>query len=485
MGRKGQAAGFNTALRVMLDEADMTNTALALAVVLVGAEEGIHVGTNTTAIRRMLDGSQPHWPVPRLVAKALSRRLRREVDVAACGFADRAPVTEDVHDGLSCAGTLDGTVRTVAKLSGRDMNRRKFLLGSSFSAAAFSQPALFALTVPPVESTARRGGGVRVGMAEVALLTDQVTNMRQLDFRYGAAAGLREQVVVLVHHEANQLLHASYSDKTGRALLTAVAQATKLAGFTAADVGRHALAQRYLVQALDLAMAAGDRRYAADVLSAMSRITAQIGQNALTEHDRLQHGRQAVALARAGLTVTQGTATPVQTAELHALEARGFALLGDTREAHRAMLAAQRCYESMCPDDEPPWLRLHYTEAAFAADLGKCLCDLGEAEEAIKQSTIAVRDYEPWQVRPRCFAQTDLVAAHLLGRDFEQAAASGRAALRTAAEVRSTRALDRLSTLQRQIKPLRTNSPHLRELDGRITTLLTRSDTHRNETFTV
>jgi hypothetical protein len=60
-----------------------------------------------------------------------------------------------------------------------------------------------------------------------------------------------------------------------------------------------------------------------------------------------------------------------------------------------------------------------------------------------------VRDYEPWRVRARCFAQTDLAGAHLLGNDLEQAAAVGRDALRTAAQVSSTRTLDRLRTLQR------------------------------------
>ncbi|MGH3869269.1 MAG: hypothetical protein ACRDQ4_24810, partial [Pseudonocardiaceae bacterium] len=317
-----------------------------------------------------------------------------------------------------------------------------------------------------------RTGGRRVGMADVEILTEQVTQLRQLDYRYGAGR-LRERVVSLLHREANQLLHGTYSDKTGKALLTAVAQATKLAAFTAADVGRAALAQRYFIQGLDLAMAGGDRLYAAAVLSEMSRMTVQIGHNALTEDDRLRNGRQAVALARAGLAVTQGAATPALAAELHVLEARGHALVGDAREARRAMLEAQRCYESMSPEGEPPWLAL-YTEAAFAADLGKCLRDLGEADQAIKLSTVAVRDYEPWRVRARCFAQIDLAGAHLLGNDREQAAAVGRDALRTAAQVSSARTLDRLRTLQRQARLLRASSPHLRELDERITVFLAR-----------
>ncbi len=38
------------------------------------------------------------------------------------------------------------------------------------------------------------------------------------------------------------------------------------------------------------------------------------------------------------------------------------------------------------------------------------------------------------------------------------------------------RTLDLLHTLQRQIHPLHTNFPHLRELDERITTLVTRTN---------
>jgi len=55
-----------------------------------------------------------------------------------------------------------------------------------------------------------------------------------------------------------------------------------------------------------------------------------------------------------------------------------------------------------------------------------CLRDLGETERAIKLSTAAVDDYEPWRVRARCFAQADLASAHLLGNDLEQAAAVDR-----------------------------------------------------------
>jgi hypothetical protein len=129
-----RVAGGNSALRTLLDEAELSNAALARAVVTAGAERGEHGGTHTTSVRRMLDGCQPRWPVPRLVITVLTRKLHHEISVTDCGFADCAPASEAVHDGLHCSGTLEGTLRTVVELSGQDMRRRKFLLGSAFSA---------------------------------------------------------------------------------------------------------------------------------------------------------------------------------------------------------------------------------------------------------------------------------------------------------------------------------------------------------------
>ncbi|MGH3940605.1 MAG: hypothetical protein ACRDTG_18610, partial [Pseudonocardiaceae bacterium] len=253
--------GTNSALRGLLDEAEMSNTGLARAVVHAGAREGIHLGTDTTAVKRMLDGAQ-------------------------------------------------------------------------------------------------------------------VTHLRQLDCRYGSGR-TRVRVVQLLNHEANELLHGSYSEKIGRALLPAVAKAAWLAGFTAGDVGRHSLGQRYYIQALNLAMAGGDRLYAGYLLSQMSRMTQGIARGIVTEFDRVRHARQSVVLARAGLALTQGVATPLLVTQLHVAEGRGLALLGEVTATRRAMREAEQHHERVHPGAEPPWLSL-YTDASLAADLGRCLRDIGE-----------------------------------------------------------------------------------------------------------
>ncbi|MGH3928544.1 MAG: hypothetical protein ACRDTF_01040, partial [Pseudonocardiaceae bacterium] len=346
------------------------------------------------------------------------------------------------------------------------------LIGSVFSAAAFAEPSLFALTIPPAENTARAAGR-REGMAEVEILTEQITQLSKLGTQYGSGR-VREQTVQLLHREANQLLHGTYSEKTGRALLSAVARATRTVGWMSGDVGRHALAQRYHIQALDLAMRAGDRRQAADILHEASRLTVRIGENAPPGQDTTRHGRQAVALARAGLTIAQDTAPPALISKLHAVEARGFALLGDARETRLAVAAAQRHYESASPEDGADF----YSVNGFGGDLGRCLSGIGDTEQAITLSTMALNGTELWMVRPLCLVQTDLAITHLRGRDLEQAAAFGRDALRTAATLNSTITLERLRTLQRQVHSLRSASPHLRDLGDRITGFLTKSRTN-------
>jgi hypothetical protein len=463
----------NPALRALLEEAGLSNAALARAVVAAGAKEGIHIGTNPTSVKRMLGGGQSRWPVPRLVAAVLSGRLRREIGVTECGFADRSPVPDDRYDGLRCAATLDDTVRTVAELSGRDVKRRNLLMGSAFTAGAFAEPALFALTTPPTENTARNTGR-RVGIPDVEIITETLDHLRRLDHRYGAGR-IREQVVQLLNREANTTLHGSYSEKTGKALFSAVAQASWLAGWTSEDVGRPALAQRYYIQALNLAMGAGDRQFAAHMLWVMSRLTLNIGRGVLTEHDRLRHTRQAIALARAGHSAADGKTTPTLSAMLHAIEACGQALLGDANTARTAMRNAEHCRDRADAGGAPTFLSTHW-EASLAADLGRCLRDLGEPAPAARLITQAIDGSELWKVRSRCFFQTDLAATHLIGRDYEHATAVARDAVRTAAQLSSTVALDRLRTLQRQLHPLRKDSPHLNELDQQITDLLTRKD---------
>ncbi len=374
-------------------------------------------------------------------------------------------------DILDYGGGLDSTLHAVVELSGGDVRRRGFLSGAGFTTAAFAEPALFALTAPPVASAARDAGGRRIGMTDVEILTGDVAHLRRMDLRYGSGR-IRQQAVQLLHQAATTLLHGSYSDSTGRALLTAVAQAAWLAASTAVDVGRPALAQRYYIQALDLAMNAGNRLLAANILCNMSAVT-------ILNATGTRCARRAVTLARAGITVA-GTPAPTLAAQLSAAEARGHALCQDSGASRTAVLEAERHYERFRPDGEPAWLGF-YTEAELAADLGRALRDSGEPAPAIRLMTRTLDSYEPWRVRSRCLVQTDLAAAYLIDGNHEHAAALTRDALNTAGTVSSSRAVSRIQALQQQIRPLR--SAGLAELDDEITGFLRR--VHDDEGITL
>jgi hypothetical protein len=74
-----------------------------------------------------------------------------------------------------------------------------------------------------------------------------------------------------------------------------------------------------------------------------------------------------------------------------------------------------------------------------------------ESKQGIRLFTRAVEANALGRVRSRCIMEADLAAAHLVGRDYEQAAALGCDAVRTAARLSSTRVLDRLRTLHHQV----------------------------------
>ncbi|MCP3802219.1 hypothetical protein NLX83_23400 [Allokutzneria sp. A3M-2-11 16] len=410
----------NNVLRALLDEAGMSNIELAGAVVAAGAEEGVHLGTSATTVRRMLDGSQPRRPVPRLVAEVLSRQLGREVSVADCGFAERGSESADTYE------PLDGAMRTVIELSGDDVGLRAALLGS----------------VP----------GRRIGMADVDGLTENIARLRGLDRRFGSSS-VREPVIQLFRRGWNAVAHGTYSERTGRALLSAVAQACWLAGSATADAGRHVEARRYSMQTLTLAMAAGDRLYAAHVLSHLSRVTAQ----------------HKVSLARAGRNMLGRNDTPTLAALLHAVEARGHAQLGDHSAMRESMREAERHFARQA--EEPAWLS-HYTEAELAADLGRCLRDTGDPEQGLRMISRVVDEYEPWRVRSRCYVRTDLALTHLARDDHEQAASLGEQAISIATTMKSDRMVRRLRVLHDAVRPLTSRSRPLGDLDDRLVAFL-------------
>ncbi|HUZ55613.1 MAG TPA: hypothetical protein VMU94_24170 [Streptosporangiaceae bacterium] len=77
-----------------------------------------------------------------------------------------------------------------------------------------------------------------------------------MDFQFGgghARAALAQYYV----NDVCPLLEGRFTEEVGRRLFSAAAEVAQLLGWTAYDIGRHGLAQRYLIQALRLAPGGG------------------------------------------------------------------------------------------------------------------------------------------------------------------------------------------------------------------------------------
>ncbi len=319
------------------------------------------------------------------------------------------------------------------------------MVGSAAVAAVFAEPAWLAMTAVPGGDLGRAGGS-RIGMADVEVLRSVLRNFEVLHRRHGGGL-LRAQVVQLLNQQSRRAVEGSYSDEVGGHLLSALSELAFLAGLITVDTGRHALGHRYYTQALGLAMRAGDKSSGGNVLAEMSRETIDLSARA-TGDDVLDAGQHAAALARSALYVVGDRATPAVSAYIHAIEARGLAVLGDTKGVLRALGEAQRAFERG-PAEEPAWLG-YYTEVDLTSDIGQCLRDSGRPRQGLVMLERALYALPEGRVTSRAKTQIHIAAAQLALRDFEAADHVTAAALDSVGGLSSERTVERVRALRRR-----------------------------------
>ncbi|MEI7033833.1 regulator [Streptomyces pratensis] len=304
-------------------------------------------------------------------------------------------------------------------------------------------PGAGALPVVPRQRQTERGPGQRVGDGDVSALRSVGELFRTLDHAYGGGHA-RQALVRYLEHEAEPMLRGAYGEATGRRLFAAVADLTRLAGWTSYDIAAHGLAQRYYVQALRLAQAAGDRGYGAYVLVTMSRQAVYLG-----------HGREAVQLARVAQQGVGSAAPPLVQALLHSAEARGHGVLGETRSCTAALTRAEHALEAARPGDEVPHWARSYDEAQLADDLGHCHRDLQQYRTAAQHAERSLQLRSPAYARSRLFCRVVLASARLGLGELDQACLLGAEAAQQAAEIRSARATEYVRAFERSLEPYR------------------------------
>lgn len=444
----------NERLQALIQEAGCSNAGLARRVNMCGAEHGHDLRYDKTSVARWLRGQQPRGRAPAIIAEALGRKLGRTVTIDEIGMANGKNLASGV--GLQFSPTVIGAIEQVCELWRSDVGRRDFLSGSSVAASALVEPSRDWLISSPDSQVARQAGP-RVGPSDVAAVRAMTQALTDLDHQYGSGH-VRPVVVHYLNSVVSGLLAGSYREAVGRDLFAAVARLTELAGYMAVDTGQPGLAQRYYIQALRLAQAAGDRGYGGYVLAAsMSHLAAQLG-----------NPREIAQLARAAQEGARGRVTPRAEAMFCAAEARGHALMGDARAAQLASGRAVGALEAADPEsgDDPAWIA-HFDGAYLADELAHCHRDLGQAEAAERCARESLDGHPETRARRRAIGLVLLATAQVQQREVEEACHTGLRAVELLGTLRSNRGAEYLDDLHARLAPYR-EEPVVREFGARL-----------------
>nr|WP_033215131.1 hypothetical protein [Kitasatospora phosalacinea] len=407
-----------------------------------------HVSTDTSRVRRWLDGEQPREPIPKIMSELFSERFGSVVSVEDLGLRAVVQVTT-VGSGVDLPWSPQQTVQAISEYSRSDLmlNRRGFL-GTSLAltaGAALIEPMQRWLTPgpngAPTPILAAANGGEhftgRLSEPEMQLLEQTTEMFRKWDAQNGG--GLRRKAVVGQLHEVTDLLQESYPEAITKRLFRITAELAHLAGFMSYDVGMHPSAQKYYVLALHAAKEAGDRPFGAHVLTDMSR-----------QMIHLNRGEDALELIHLAQYGSRDTATARQQSLLYAMEARAYSNIGELNRCARAVRLSEDTFSDIKESNEetPNWLKFFsyaelcaenghsYRDLAYTSDHGAAMAK--PAERLITEAVDRFRDDQD-HVRTYAFNLVGMASVRLLQNEPEDAAKFCEEAVDIAKKVRSER----------------------------------------------
>ena len=390
----------NTALAELIAQAHWSNGEVASAVNHVGREFHLTLRYDDSSVWHWIKGTVPRRRVHPVILEVFRRRLRRPVTIADLGF----PVEdEDVNIGLTLT---EDPVIALRQLADADLARRAFLTHAAFSVLALASVVprdhADALTRLQRSSRAVLHPGARVGVADIEAVRDLTASLTAVDERLGGQHG-RESVVMWLAQDVTAMCNGRFASDSIRAqMFSAAAEVAYLAGWKSHDAGLDSLAQRYYLQAHQLADRAGNPEHSAYILRIMAHHALDINQP--------QH---CIDVAEEALhLVTTTSSSPRLHAFYAATVARAHAAAGNTRHAGIWLARAETL--SARDDDEavPSWVSLGGApETRMASHTAKTLTALGRYQEAEPLYRLAAGRWNP-VTHPRVLA----LSVHQLGR---------------------------------------------------------------------
>lgn len=417
----------NSRLAEVMHRAQCSNTSLAARVQSVAREHGVDLKCTHVDVGRWLKGVMPRPATAQFIATALSRKAGARISPDDIGLgATSAPA--DLESGLDYAADGVQAGQRLLGLTRRELAGDLAALGAMTVPSAWTTPLLTWLLSRPEPLPARNGAKVNVGDSDVNAVRMTAQLFMSLDFQFGgghARAALAQYYV----NDVCPLLEGRYSEPVGRQLFSAAAEVAQLLGWTAYDIGRHGLAQRYLIQALRLAQEADDRMMGGRLLANMSHQANYLG-----------NFDQAVQLARAAQEGAKDAASATTMAMFLAMEARAHAGNGNDAGCSRALSEAERFFEKGDASDDPAWIR-YFDAAELAGEGAHCFRDLHSPQTTHDFVTRAIELTDPSYVRTLAFVRLVHAASYVQQREPGEAVAVAREAIELAGSLKSHRYL--------------------------------------------
>ncbi|MGW1726206.1 transcriptional repressor NsdA [Streptomyces sp. NPDC002306] len=409
-----------------------------------------HISTDTSRVRRWLDGENPREPIPRILSELFSERFGCVVSVEDLGL--RAARQSPSVSGVDLPWTGPQTVALLSEFSRSDlMLARRGFLGTSLALSA--GPALIEpmqrWLVPSVpgprqepDSTPVSRARGRLSRPELELLESTTVMFRQWDAQCGG--GLRRKAVVGQLHEVTDLLQEPQPEETSRKLFKVAAELAELAGWMSYDIGLQPTAQKYFVLALHAAREAGDKPLGSYVLSSMSRQMIHLG--------RPDDALELIHLAQYG---SRDCASPRTQSMLYAMEARAYANMGQPGKCKRAVRMAEDTFTDADEWDEPDpdWIRF-FSEAELYGENSHSFRDLAyvagrspayaSLAEPLMQRAVQLFGQDAEHQRSYALNLIGMATVHLLRREPERSTGFAEEAMGIAKKVRSERVNTRI-----------------------------------------
>ncbi|WPO69934.1 transcriptional regulator [Streptomyces sp. KN37] len=432
----------NTLLDALLDESGMSRVGLATRVNKAGAARGKRMRYDHSSVIRWLRGERPRGIVPDLIAEVLGRRLGRIItlDDIGMGAASAAPSTP-----------LDGFIGKATALWRGDHQQREDLQQVPVITGLPAVGPVWEWENPPEDLDVSSRGTICVGLPDVQQLRTARNHYEQM-YRKAGGVAIRGRVVRFLVQDTAPLLRGTYTDGTGRELHRAVGGLAAIAGICAYDSNAQGLAQRYYHQALRLAKASGDRAFGGYVIALLVNHAIYLGDH-----------HQAVAFAEAGLRTAGQAISPALACDLHSMQAKAFARMGDQSSAHRAMQQAEAAAGRIRPDEEPAetgYVQPGLLETSLADTLMR-LGDTGIAQQYAAEA-VAIQAHE----RGRVHRLATLADCEVKAGEVDQAAGTATRMLDTVQGMESHRLYDRLAGVRRSLAVTRSRS--VQDVVGRI-----------------